>query len=102
MNNLKSWRRHALLLLVFLIVIQFEIYENPANTKELSELCTPPNFEGTDFWQLVEPESNPVQGDWCHLLNNSQLNHLRKEALYTCNKTIMFQLVKIDENGAQV
>ena len=102
MNYLQSFRKLSLLILVSFLFHQCKMYDNPGNTKELSQNATPPNFEVPDYWELGETDSLSVQDDWYYSFNEPLLNQLIDEALDTTNMAIMFQLAKIDENRARV
>ena len=102
MNYLQSFRKLGLLILVSFLFLQCKMYDNPGNTKELSQNATPPNFEVPDYWELGETDSLSVQDDWYYSFNEPHLNQLIDEALDTTNMAIMFQLAKIDESRARV
>lgn len=102
MSYTQSLRKLSLLVLISLVFHQCKLYDNPGNTKELSQSSTPPNFEVPDYWELGKTDSLSVQDDWYYSFNDPHLNQLIDEALDTTNLSIMFQLAKIDENRARV
>lgn len=102
MNYLQSSRKLFLLILVSSFLLQCKMYDNPGNTKELSQSSTPPKFEVPDYWELGKTDTISVQDDWYYSFNDSHLNQLINEALDTTNMALMFQLAKIDESRARV